>query len=493
MKPGRIALFFAAVIAALAIACALFPRDGITVAGHEFYLPGVPPSSTGEAQPAPLFTPTVAVEEPADHALAITPDQPDLPSSASDTLLLSLPLPDGISPADCYVTDTGGARFWLPDSTFFDSFWAAAEQARSHDRIVRIMHYGDSQIEMDRISCRLRTYMQRTFGGGGPGMLPFRTIIPTYAVRQYGSGALTHLSSFGDSTVTRSPGNYGPMMQCFRLSGSANVTLREASKKGVDDRVKRFSDISLVYNNRGATLSATLADRTNKRSLPQQADSTGIGRLRWHLDTTSAHLVVSVSGSAELYALTLDNGPGVAVDNIPMRGCSGQQFTLVPADRLAQAYAQFDVGLIILQFGGNSMPYLRDEKAIVKYCTSIGRQIDHVRRTCPKAKVLFIGPSDMSTRVRGQLQTYPQLPVVVDSLAATALRHGAAYWSIYHAMGGHNSMLQWKRDGLAGEDYVHFTTRGADLMGDRLSQALAESYRRYSLRRKLAFHEPSNN
>ena len=32
MKPGRIALFFAAVIAALAIACALFPRDGITVA-----------------------------------------------------------------------------------------------------------------------------------------------------------------------------------------------------------------------------------------------------------------------------------------------------------------------------------------------------------------------------------------------------------------------------------------------------------------------------
>ena len=44
MKPGRIALFFAAVIAALALICVLFPRDGVTVAGHEFYLPPVPPT-----------------------------------------------------------------------------------------------------------------------------------------------------------------------------------------------------------------------------------------------------------------------------------------------------------------------------------------------------------------------------------------------------------------------------------------------------------------
>lgn len=205
----------------------------------------------------------------------------------------------------------------------------------------------------------------------------------------------------------------------------------------------------------------------------------------WRTDTVTNGIRLHVSGNADLYAITIDaDSGGIAVDNIPMRGCSGQQFTLVPADRLARAYAQLDVGLVILQFGGNSMPYLRDDKAITKYCTSIGRQIDHVRRTCPGAKVLFIGPSDMSTRVRGQLQTYPQLPAVIDSLAATALRHGAAYWSIYHAMGGYNSMVQWKKEGLAGEDYVHFTTRGAELMGDRLVQALEASFNRYAARRR---------
>ena len=395
MKPGRIALFFAAVIAALAVACTLFPREGVEVAGHEFYLPPVPPTREAPTQPV--------VEEPAADTTAELDAAPRHASLyVADTARYPL------STTHCF-SDTTDLRFWLPDSAFFDAFWEAAEQARGAGRILRVMHYGDSQIEMDRITCRLRSYMQRTFGGGGPGMLPFRTIIPTYAVRQYATGDLTHLSSFGDSTVSRSPGNYGPMMQCFRLGGSANVTLREAAKRGVDDRIKRFSNVRLVYNNRGNSLRATLTDRATKQQLPLQADSSGIGSLRWQLDSASNNLVLSVNGSAELYAVTLDNGPGVAVDNIPMRGCSGQQFTLVPLERLGQAYAQLDVGLIIMQFGGNSMPYLHDTKAIVKYCTSIGRQIDHVRRACPQARVLFIGPSDMSTRVRGQLQTYPWL------------------------------------------------------------------------------------
>ena len=473
MKPGRIALFFAAVIAALAAACALFPRDGVEVAGHEFYLPPVPPTQ----HTAPITT----LAEISDNSEISEYSEFSEISEKSEYSELS-----EFSDTSAFLSDTTDLRFWLPDSAFFDAFWAAAGRAQEEGRILRVMHYGDSQIEMDRISCRLRSYMQRTFGGGGPGMLPFRTIIPTYAVRQYATGDLTHLSSFGDSTVSRSPGNYGPMMQCFRLGGSASVTLRETQKKGADDRVKRFSDVRLVYNNRGTALRATLTDRTTKQQFALEEGNTGIGSLRWALDSASSNLALSVSGSAELYALTLDNGPGVAVDNIPMRGCSGQQFTLVPLDRLTQAYAQLDVGLIILQFGGNSMPYLRDEKAISKYCTSIGRQIDHVRRACPQAKVLFIGPSDMSTRVRGQLQTYPQLPAVVDSLAATAVRHGAAYWSIYHAMGGHNSMIQWKKEGLAGEDYIHCTTRGAELMGDRLAEALATSYRRYLLRNRFA-------
>jgi len=143
------------------------------------------------------------------------------------------------------------------------------------------------------------------------------------------------------------------------------------------------------------------------------------------------------------------------------------------------------VAMIILQFGGNSVPYLKSKKSISNYCNTIGKQIDYIRQCCPKAKILFIGPSDMSTSERGKMQTYPMLPTLVDSLRVTSNRHGAAFWSIYHAQGGWNSMLNWKKQGLAGSDYVHFTPKGAAMMGERLSTAFDNSYRLYTMKRRL--------
>ena len=459
MRSRHILLFFSCVIALLAAIGELFPRDGVMLGDIHIGF-------------ASLHT---LVEARQQKTIVESPAEPPE----------MLQLRDSVSYYRSLVRE-GDLRFWLPEPHYFDSFWQNAANARRHGRIVRILHYGDSQIEMDHITSRLRASMQRTFGGGGPGMVPFHTITPSMTVSQSTSGELTHLSSFGDSTVVRSRGDYGPMMQCFRLAGgSVSTTLRASRSNSVDDRVKHFSRVALIYNLRGSSLGAELTDRQHKANYPQDLTESGIGSLTWQLDSATNHVRLTVRGNADIYGILVDDGPGVAVDNIPMRGCSGQQFTLVPADKLSAAYARLDVGLIIMQFGGNSVPYLKTSKQISTYCQAIGRQIDHVRQCCPKAKILFIGPSDMSTRLRGQLQTYPALPELVDSLAATATTHGAAFWSIYHAMGGQNSMPEWTRQGLAGQDYIHFSQRGADLMGDRLSQALDNSYRLYLLERKM--------
>ena len=60
-------------------------------------------------------------------------------------------------------------RIYLPgdDYTFFDSLFCAFEQARDSGRTVRVVHYGDSQIELDRISSNLREALQTRFGGRG--------------------------------------------------------------------------------------------------------------------------------------------------------------------------------------------------------------------------------------------------------------------------------------------------------------------------------------
>jgi len=383
--------------------------------------------------------------------------------------------------------DSSDIRFWFPnnDDTFFDALFADFERTKQTGRTIRIVHYGDSQIEMDRMTNRLRVYMQSTFGGGGPGLVPFATLIPSLSVSTYGTGDLVRQSPFGDSTVVRAAGNYGPMVQDYRVAGSASSTITAGSHRSCDSRLRQFSQFKIIFCNRPGPFDITFADRKGSYTDHQREEEEGVHSFQWKLDSATTSVRLNVSGNADIYGIMVDDGPGVAVDNIPMRGCSGHQFTQINRQQLADAYSMMDVGLIIMQFGGNSVPYLKSQKSIDAYCTNMGHQIDRLRQCCPKAKILFIGPSDMSTSENGELQSYPWLPKVVESLQTTANAHGAAYWSIYHAMGGYNSMAAWVDQGLGGADYVHFSQRGVDIMGDRLSKAFDNMYNIYKMRKEI--------
>ena len=451
MKPRKILLFLAAVLAVLALLAIVIPDDEVSVAGFRMRYP--------------TMKSVLRAATERHHRIGNGDALPPEMAMLRDSI-------------DYYqgLVDSSDLCFWMPYDGWLDPFWEQAEQAADTGRTIRILHYGDSQIEMDHITSRLRSYMQQTFGGGGPGMLPVSIITPIPSVHLGTSGDLTHLASFGDSNAVRSRGNYGPMMQSFRLDGVVAVSMKTSRHKNIDDRIKQFSRITLLYNNHGGKLTATVATT-------HTADHKGVSSCSWSCDSTD-HFRMKVSGNADLYGILVDCGPGVAVDNIPMRGCSGQQFTLVDKERLTAAYRQMDVGMIIMQFGGNSVPYFKTEESISTYCQSIGKQIDHLHHCCPDARIVFVGPSDMGRRKAGQFQTYPLLPVLIDSLIATANAHDAAYWSIYHAMGGENSMAEWVNQGLAGKDYIHFSQKGADLMGDRMAEAFANSYTLYTLRRR---------
>ena len=75
-------------------------------------------------------------------------------------------------------------RIYLPDDdyTFFDPVFRAFERARKEGRTLRVVHYGDSQIELDRISSNLREALQTRFGGRGTGMFPALTNTPMASI-----------------------------------------------------------------------------------------------------------------------------------------------------------------------------------------------------------------------------------------------------------------------------------------------------------------------
>ncbi|MBR1517285.1 MAG: hypothetical protein IJ620_03995 [Bacteroidales bacterium] len=464
MKPFKILLFIASAIAMLTLIAIVFPKDGLRVAGMELHFPTV----------EKIIVPKEELD------LQAFLEQQALRDAENQRILQGLQ-----DTVDFYRRrmEEGELRFWFPqdDADFVMPFFDLLATAESEGRTVRILHYGDSQLEMDRLTNRLRAYMQQTFGGGGPGMLNFQPVIRSLSVVHSASGSLDHRAPYGETE--RNDGHYGPLMNVHILDGEATARFSATSSRGADSALMRFSSFKLLLNNHGDSLSCTATAR-GIHNATQTCSRHGVQCLSWHTDSAVPLFTLTVTGHADLYGMMVDNGPGVAVDNIPMRGCSGQQFTMVNAAELAEAYSKMDVALIILQFGGNSVPYIKGEKALATYAASIGKQIDRVRQTCPQAQVLFIGPSDMSTTVNGEYVTYPYLPNIVDGLRDSVLAHGAAFWSLYDAMGGKNSMPVWVDKGLAGPDYIHYSQKGADIMGDRIARAFSIAYDYYLVRKR---------
>ena len=464
MRSLKIFLFILATIALLALICLFFPKEGVRVGGITLRFPS--------------FEQIMTREEKFDIDAFLSDEQRRQDSIARV-------MSDSTNYYMAMLTDSS-TRFYLPndDSAFFDSMFATMETAQGQGRTVRVLHYGDSQIEMDHMTGRLRAVLQNQFGGGGPGLLPLTSFTPVTAAQIWAQGSYEKLSSFGDSTVSRSSGNYGPMMQCCRIGGGVSAGVKPASHRDSSDRILLIDHVRVLFNNRGASFEASLAVPSAGFSNSQSTSAEGVQHFDWKLDTCADRLKLSYNGNADFYGLMADYGHGVAVDNIPMRGCSGHQFKGIKAELLTSAYEQMDVVLIILQFGGNSVPYIRGEKALERYCKELGEQIDYLHDCCPEATILFIGPSDMTSTGEGTWQTYSFLPNIVEGLRQMANQHGAAYWSIYDAMGGWNSMKTWVENGYAGKDYMHFTQKGADIMGDRLAEAFMKQYSYYRFRRK---------
>ncbi len=455
MKPFKILLFIASAIAILTVIALLFPADGIKVAGKTLNFPSVKKIIIPQAE--------------LDLMAYLEEEQ----KRDEERLQVLNGLQDS---ADYYrgIMEHGDIRFWFPngDADYFVDMFDDFENAKEKDVVFHILHYGDSQIEMDRLSNRLRAYMQRTFGGNGPGLLPFMPVIRSLSVQHSASGALTHVAAYGDAP--RANGHYGPLVNTHQLNGEATATFSIPTSRNVDSALMRYSRVTLLYNNHGG-LHATLSSKEGMVG-SKNANNGGVGSMSWNLERPTTRLHLTVGGNADLYGVVVDGDAGVAVDNIPLRGCSGQQFTMINKSELKAAYSNMDIRLIILQFGGNSVPYIKGDKAACTYASSIGNQIERVHECCPSAKILFIGPSDMSTTQGGEHVTYPYLPKLIDALRDSVTAHGAAFWSLYDAMGGENSMPAWVKQGLAGSDYIHYTQKGADIMGDRITLAFDNAY-----------------
>ena len=463
MKISRILLFILGVLLGLTAICCLMPEGGLALGGVKLEFPSLlQVFDAGDDEEVRDSVEMLSPEELLEQRMA------SLQTQKADEFH--------------QFASTSPQRIYLPgdDETYLDPFFEALEAADSQH--VRILHLGDSQLECDRISSSLRQHYQETFGGHGVGLVPALQTVPTYTLSQTisPSESIGHHLVYGPAEARASHRRYGVMGQVNHVHAGTTMrfTARDLEKYPCTGGVRRLTVMA------GGSGGMTLNANGQSISLNAVGGNESCSILRADIPQGTNTLTLTSHGEYDVYGIMLDGVKGVSLDNVPMRGCSGTIFTQIDEQTLQPYFQTDDVRLLILQYGGNSVPSVSGAKGISSYMKTLRRQIALFRRLAPKASILFIGPADMATRIGGEMKTYPVLPEVVDSLREMSLQEGIAFWDMYAAMGGRGSIVKWYRakPQLAGADFVHFTPKGAQKMADMLYGTIQLYYRYYRLR-----------
>lgn len=364
------------------------------------------------------------------------------------------------------------------------------------DSLVRVMHYGDSQIEGDRITAFVRNKFQTRFGGTGVGLRPaLQPYDYVFSSEQANSPNWKRYPIYGDVDSTIMHTRYGvmgafsryaplvpdsiPFTDSVIYAAEMNVSKSDISYR----RTREYERMRLFYGNTRRPVETVVIARGDTVLVDSLKANVDYAVLECELPDSTGSVSLRFSGydGPDVYGIELASKKGVIVDNIALRGSSGTIFTKADYEHSLKMYNDLHPSLFILQFGGNVVPYIKNEAAIRRYGRWFGSQIKRIQKLCPDAAILVIGPSDMSTKEKDKYVTYPHLPELVNTLRKITVANGGAYWDMYEAMGGYNSMPSWVNADpeLARPDYVHFSAKGARLVANMFYNALIYEYNTY--------------
>ena len=484
VKPHITLLFLLSVFTLLLFISVIIPKDGIAIGANtriQFF------------DPKELFT---KEESYADISEIIEQNQFIADSLISD---LALDVPEEVfdtirANADSLKSSVHSLEYPNNDRSILYPVFKSLETARSKQKVVRIMHYGDSQIEGDRITSFIRNRIQSKFGGRGVGLIPTSQLYDfSFSIFQDASDNWNRYTLYGKRDTLIKHKRYGIMAGFTSFTPQPHHNFDSSSpyrKAWVSinkspysyQNTKQFEQCRLLYGHNLDTFRLTLRVNDEVADSGSYAPSGNLKQIQWLFNepVSQIHMDFESRISPEVYGIALDGKSGVAVDNIAMRGCAGLVFTKMDTTLFKSLVKKLDVKLMILQFGGNVVPNIRKDYGY--YERWFYSQLKYIRKYAPDVEIIVIGLSDMSRKEGNRYESYPNIELVRDALKKATFKADAVYWDMYKAMGGHNSMPSWvfAQPALATKDFIHFTPRGAKIIANMFNNAFMYDYARYT-------------
>lgn len=471
MHPATVLMALLSIMTLLFGVMVVFPADGVQIGGIKFQFPTV----------EEFFNDIDPAEAESGKELAELMEDTTTVLTTLDSLKIQQKL-DSLREAKkklLFVDESSPSLY---------SFFKILETAKF--KKVRIMHFGDSQIESDRITGYIRNEFQKAFTGYGGGLFPIVQVAPKLFVNTTHSENWKRYSGFGKKDTAVKHMKYGALLNFSRyaplkavdsLQYEGWITIKKPRKSY--GRTKKYHQLKVYYGNvEGVVTYQVLLDGEVAKSDTLQAGAL-LDKIHVDMANTPEEIKVIFKGNdgPDIYGISLEGNTGVVVDNIPMRGSSGAVFKKQDRALLQAMFAELAPSLIILEFGGNTVPYIDSQEECVNYGKWFASQIKMIKGMNPNATIILIGPSDMAIKVKTEYYTHPYLPHVRDVLKKAAQESNCMFWDMYEAMGGLNSISKWieAEPPLAAKDYTHFTPKGARKIAKMFYEQLMEKYDDY--------------
>ncbi|HPN37948.1 MAG TPA: hypothetical protein PL041_06055, partial [Melioribacteraceae bacterium] len=335
----------------------------------------------------------------------------------------------------------------------------------SKGNTIRIAYFGDSMIEGDLFSKDLRSYLQKKFGGSGIGFVPITD-------NNAGSWATINIK-FSDNFLNYSVIHKKPKGYNYGINGYVYLTdtsdvgdsLKSKNEYWVEYSGKFFVNAKLFFTSYSDTSYITFtANNITKKIFLGRNLSVGIAEIK---DINSKNIKINFYGKMALYGVSFENESGIYVDNYALRGHSGLNLVRIPKNVLQAFNSYFDYNLIILQYGANVL----DESihGYAWYKEGLVKTIKYLQDAFPDASILVVGAADRSRKDINGFQTIKNIYSLINAQEEASKETGVAFWNLFKAMGGVNSMPVWVAGNMAASDYTHFNHSGSSALSKKLT------------------------
>lgn len=344
-------------------------------------------------------------------------------------------------------------------------FFDALKKAKKSK--VRIAHYGDSQIEGDLVTADLRETLREEFGGVGAGYLALTSQDVSFRVttkHEYNENKWKTGSVFAGNKDNLPFGMGG---ESFTPNKGGWVSFKPTKRYRT---ASKFKEAYLIYSDyKKGDLSYSIDNGAKEKLKFTKSKDFEMATIKAGKSARSIRMEATTNLDANLYGLFLEDGNGVYVDNFPLRGNSGEDLGKIPNKTLSGINKLRDYKLVIFQFGKNAISgnYGRYEREMVKV-------IEKFKKALPNTSFLMISVQDSGFKTGSRMLN------LLKTQKKIAKKANIAFWNLFEAMGGKNSMAKWVKNNppLASADHTHFNLQGAKIVGEMMAEALLDLYKK---------------